>query len=175
MRLGTVSIGGNKYPACFSARIMLELESEGGSVQEKLSKIADSGRMSELLPILHKMLVSGHRYAERHGIENPGEISYDDFVDDIGPDDFDGLFKAFLWSPNGHGAGAEAGAGDSAVWLIEGVPHTSLKSIGTSGRKHLVDSEDVERMEVDADVISLTHGLLHVTVGADTGSLESLV
>lgn len=94
MRLGTVNIGGDKYPACFSARIMLELESEGDSVQEKLSKIADSGRMSELLPILHKMLVSGHRYAERHGIENPGEISYDDFVDDIGPDDFDGLFKA---------------------------------------------------------------------------------
>ena len=64
---------------------MLELESEGDSVQEKLSKIADSGRMSELLPILHKMIVSGHRYAERHGIENPGELSYDDF---------DGLFKA---------------------------------------------------------------------------------
>ena len=33
----------------------------------------------------------------------------------------------------------------------------------------------MEWVEVDTDVISLTHGLLHVTVGADTGSLESLV
>ena len=33
----------------------------------------------------------------------------------------------------------------------------------------------MEWVKVDADVISLTHGLLHVTVGADTSSLESFV
>ena len=33
----------------------------------------------------------------------------------------------------------------------------------------------MEWVEVDTDVISLTHGLLHVTVGADTSGLESFV
>ena len=50
--------------------------------------------MSDLLPLLHSMIVSGHRYAERHGITNPGELSFDDFIDEIGADDFDSLFGA---------------------------------------------------------------------------------
>lgn len=50
--------------------------------------------MSDLLPLLHSMMVSGHRYAEKHGIKNPGDISFDDFIDEIGADDFDSLFGA---------------------------------------------------------------------------------
>ena len=73
---------------------MLELEQDGKSIQEKLEQIAEVGRMSDLLPLLHSMMVSGHRYAEKHGIKNPGDISFDDFIDEIGADDFDSLFGA---------------------------------------------------------------------------------
>ncbi len=94
MRLVNVLVGGKEYPACFSGRLMLELEQDGKSIQEKLGQIAEGGRMSDLLPLLHSMIVSGHRYAERHGITNPGELSFDDFIDEIGADDFDSLFGA---------------------------------------------------------------------------------
>ena len=88
------------------------------------------------------------------------------------PESLDSLIETFLTRPAAHNAAAVVGAADGAVWLTEGVPHTGLKSIGTSGRKHLVDSEDVEWVEVDTDVVGLTHGLHHVTVGADTSSFE---
>ena len=96
MQLRHVIVGEKEYPACFSARIILSLEKEGSNIQEKLSKIANEGRMTELLPIVHEMIVSGHRYAERHGIENPGELTYEDFVDEVGPEDFDGLFHSLF-------------------------------------------------------------------------------
>ena len=103
------------------------------------------------------------------GNDNPGLAGE---LEGSPPESLDGLLKTFLAGPAAHDAAAVVGAADSAVWLTEGVPHTGLKSIGTSGRKHLVDSEDVEWVEVDTDVVGLTHGLHHVTVGADTSSFE---
>ena len=88
------------------------------------------------------------------------------------PESLDSLVKTFLAGPAAHDAAAVVGAADGAIWLTEGVPHTGLKSIGTSSGKHLVDSEDVEWVEVDTDVVGLTHGLHHVTVGADTSGFE---
>lgn len=68
---------------------------------------------------------------------------------------------------------ANVDAGDSAGRLAPRTTHTSLKSIGTSARQHLVDADDVERVGADAKVETfLTARLDEVLVGADTGSLE---
>ena len=90
---------------------------------------------------------------------------------------------------------ADVDTGDKAVGLAEGTTHTSLKSIGTGARQHLVDTDDVVGVGADAEVEGLLTGGLHhvpwrcvsrkssfspgacrgyVLVGANTGSLEGL-
>jgi hypothetical protein len=65
--------------------------------------------------------------------------------------------------------------GDSAVGLAPGTTHTSLKSIGTGTRQHLVDTDDVEWVGADTEVESfLSSDLNKVLVGADTSGLEGL-
>lgn len=70
---------------------------------------------------------------------------------------------------------ANVDTGDSAVGLAPGTTHTSLQSIGTGTRQHLVDTDDVEGVGADAQVEGiLSAGLDHVLVGANTGGLEGL-
>lgn len=65
--------------------------------------------------------------------------------------------------------------GDSAVGLAPGTTHTSLQSIGTGTRQHLVDTDDVEGVSADTQVETLLSGDLdEVLVGANTGGLEGL-
>lgn len=65
--------------------------------------------------------------------------------------------------------------GNSAVGLAPGTTHTSLQSIGTSARQHLVDTDDVEGVGADTEVETLLTGVLdEVLVGANTGGLEGL-
>jgi hypothetical protein len=52
---------------------------------------------------------------------------------------------------------------------------TSLQTICTSAGKHLVDTDDVVRVKTHADMEGvLAHGLDHVLVGGNTGSLKGL-
>lgn len=70
---------------------------------------------------------------------------------------------------------ADVDTGDSAVGLAPGTTHTSLQSIGTGTRQHLVDTDDVEGVSADTQVETLLSGDLdEVLVGADTGGLEGL-
>lgn len=65
--------------------------------------------------------------------------------------------------------------GDETLGLTEGTTHTGLQTIGTSARQHLVDTDDVEGVDADAEVETfLTGDLDKVLVGANTGGLESL-
>lgn len=65
--------------------------------------------------------------------------------------------------------------GDSAVGLTPGTTHTSLQSIGTSARQHLVDTDDVERVGADTQVETFLSGVLdQVLVAANTSGLEGL-
>jgi len=64
---------------------------------------------------------------------------------------------------------------DETVWLAESTTHTGLKSIGTSTRQHLVDTDDVVWVRADAHVETFLSGNLdQVLVGGDTGGLEGL-
>lgn len=70
---------------------------------------------------------------------------------------------------------ANVDTGDSAVGLAPGTTHTSLQSIGTGTRQHLVDTDDVEGVGADAQVERILSARLdHVLVGANTGGLEGL-
>jgi len=63
--------------------------------------------------------------------------------------------------------------GDGSLWLSPSTSHSSLKSIGTSARQHLVDSDDVVGVGSDSHVETFFAGDLdQIFVGADTRSLE---
>lgn len=70
---------------------------------------------------------------------------------------------------------ADGNSGGSSVWLTPGTSHTLLESISTGTRKHLVDSQNVEWVDSDSHVESLSASVgRDVLVGANTGGLESL-
>lgn len=70
---------------------------------------------------------------------------------------------------------ANVDTGNGVVGLAVSTTHTRLEPIGTSARKHLVDTDNVEGVDTDTQVERvLTRGLGDVLVGADTGSLKSL-
>jgi hypothetical protein len=55
------------------------------------------------------------------------------------------------------------------------MPHTTGKPIGSSARKHLVGTDDMEGVDADANVISvLSDGVSQVLVDGDTAGLEGL-
>lgn len=56
---------------------------------------------------------------------------------------------------------ADVDTSDKAVGLAEGTTHTGLKSIGTSARQHLVDTDDVVGVGADTEVEGFLSGGLH--------------
>lgn len=70
---------------------------------------------------------------------------------------------------------ANVDTGNSVVGLTVSTTHTGLEPIGTSARKHLVDTDNVEGVDTNTKVERVfTRGLGDVLVGTDTSSLESL-
>lgn len=64
---------------------------------------------------------------------------------------------------------------DKAVGLAESATHTRLQSIGTSARQHLVDTDDMVRVDTDAEMETFLSGNLDkVLVGANTGCFKGL-
>lgn len=62
--------------------------------------------------------------------------------------------------------------GNETVGLAESTTHTSLQSIGTGARQHLVDTDDVEGVSADTQVETLLSAVLdEILVGANTGRL----
>ena len=53
---------------------------------------------------------------------------------------------------NGQKDLTDVDTGDGSLWLSPSTSHSSLKSIGTSARQHLVDSDDVVRVGSDSHV-----------------------
>ena len=78
-------------------------------------------------------------------------------------------------SSDGQNDLTDVDTGDGSVWLSPSTSHTSLQSIGTSARQHLVDADNVVRVGADAEMETFLSGDLdEVLVGANTGGLESL-
>jgi len=65
--------------------------------------------------------------------------------------------------------------GNGSVGLSPCTTHSSLESIGSGTRQHLVDTDDVVWMSADTEMEGfLSCGLDHVFIGTNTGSFESL-
>ena len=65
--------------------------------------------------------------------------------------------------------------GDTAVRLTPSTTHTLLQPIRTGTRQHLVDTDNVERVDTDAHVERFLAGRLdNVLVGANTGGFQRL-
>jgi len=65
--------------------------------------------------------------------------------------------------------------GNSSVWLSPSTTHSSLQSIGTGARQHLVDTDDMVWVSADTEMETfLSCNLDQVLVGANTGSFQSL-
>jgi hypothetical protein len=78
-------------------------------------------------------------------------------------------------SADAHDDLADVDTGNSTVGLAPGTTHTSLQSIGTGARQHLVDADNVVRVGADAKMETfLASNLDEVLVGANTGGLEGL-
>ena len=64
--------------------------------------------------------------------------------------------------------------GNETLGLTESTTHSGLKSISTSTRQHLVDTENVVRVDSDTHVEGVLASHLHdVLVASNTGSFES--
>lgn len=98
MKLIEVPIGGQRYYARFSTRILVALEersaANGGSgdPQEELNSIMASGKMSALFWLLAQMLEAGRKAAEMEGLTPPPAITYDELLDKTGLEDYDQMF-----------------------------------------------------------------------------------
>lgn len=76
-------------------------------------------------------------------------------------------------SANAHDDLTNVDTGDGTVRLAPSTTHTSLQSIGTGARQHLVDTDDVVRMGTDTEMETfLASQLDEVLVGANASSLE---
>jgi len=89
---------------------------------------------------------------------------------ELGPSEgFLGSWDVLDAGSDGDEDGSDADAGDLTVSLSESVSHTGLKSIGTGAGEHLVDADNVPRVDSDADMETfLTSSSNHVFVGSNT-------
>jgi len=77
-------------------------------------------------------------------------------------------------SSDGHQNLTNLDTSTGSLWLTESTSHTSLKSISTSARQHLVDTQDVERMSSDSQMESVLTSIVdHVLVACNTSSFKS--
>ena len=86
-----------------------------------------------------------------------------------------GVLDVVVSASNGNQRLSNIDTRAKSIGLSVRVAHTRLKPIGSSTRQHLVDTQNVERVDAHAQVVRLfSRRLLHVLVGRNTGSLQSL-
>lgn len=94
MRTAKAKIHGKEYLICFSTRVLMALEEREGDGSAGLEKIMKTQKVSDIFWLIAQMIDAGDRYAKIEGIDNPGTISYDELVDTLGVDEYQGVFGA---------------------------------------------------------------------------------
>ena len=100
MKTGKVTIGGKEYLTCFSTRVLIALEERGGHADQELTRILNSGKVTDSFWLLAHLIDAGNRYAKIEEIENPGKLTLDDIVDLVGIDEYDTMFRAIAETTN---------------------------------------------------------------------------
>ena len=74
--------------------------------------------------------------------------------------------RTVVTGPHGEQNLADVHASNSSIGLAPGTTHSSLQSIGTGTRQHLVDTDDVVRVGADAEMETFFAGNFHeISVG----------
>jgi len=85
----------------------------------------------------------------------------------------DNLTLVLLLSTHRHDRLPDVNPSNRSLWLTKSSTHSGLKSISTSTRQHLVDSDYVEGMESHTDMESILAAVLHkILVAANAASFQ---
>lgn len=83
------------------------------------------------------------------------------------------MFLVLQLGSDGHDDLANVNPGHCALGLPKGTTHPCLEPVSPSTGQHLVDTDDMERVEPHSDMKAiLATTLYHVFVGTNTGSLQ---
>lgn len=86
-----------------------------------------------------------------------------------------GDLDVLLLAPDGEQGLADGDPGGTFHGLSVGPTHTRLQTIGACAGEHLVDTDDVPRVDAAAHVESVFSGVFgQVLVGSDTGGFQSV-
>ncbi len=92
-KVGVVTIGGKKYFACLSTRVLVALEDRNGrTTDEELNDIFAKGKIRDLFWLLAEMLKAGYKYAKKMGEECPEPPSLEDLLDETLVTDYKEMF-----------------------------------------------------------------------------------
>merc|ERR1719416_140094 len=87
----------------------------------------------------------------------------------------DGMLLLVILASHGDQHLSDVDTSDLTVGLTERTSHTGLEPIGTSTRKHLVHTKDMEWMRTDSDMVGLLTSVgRQVLVHRDTSGLQRL-
>lgn len=98
MQTTKAKINGNEYLMCFSTRVTIECYKRYGGIEKALQRAfpanGKEADMETVFWLMHEMLKAGEAYAKLNGMDNPPVMSYDEFIDGIGLDDYPGLLSS---------------------------------------------------------------------------------
>lgn len=94
MRTSKVTINGKEYLACFSTRVLIDIEERYGNWADGLKEILKEDNTPGVFWLLARLIDAGNRYAKIEEIENPGTLSEDDLIDSTGVHEYKEIFKS---------------------------------------------------------------------------------
>ncbi len=77
------------------------------------------------------------------------------------PESLDDGILVLVVGSDRHERLSDANASDETLGFAKGTPHSSLKPIGSGTRQHLVDPQNMERMDSNPDVELILGRVLH--------------
>lgn len=97
MRMGKIKVLGQEYKACLSTRIILHIEEKTGKGFEAgINELLGKGDMAGLFWLMAEMLKAGKTYADLTGEPAPEPPCYDDLIDLVGVDEYQGLVQTII-------------------------------------------------------------------------------
>lgn len=97
MRMGKIKVLGKEYKACLSTRIIINIkEKTGKEFESGINELLGKGDMAGLFWLMAEMLKAGKKYADLIGEEAPEPPCYDDLIDLVGLDEYQGLVQTII-------------------------------------------------------------------------------
>ena len=99
MRTSYIKIAGKEYMLCMSNRVLVDLESNGKSLENFLTD--DQKTITNICWLLQRMSEAGRVYAKMAGLGDYPAISEEQILDASGSDDYDEYMRAIIEAASG--------------------------------------------------------------------------